>query len=111
MFDIQYGFRTEHITEFAALDLTDRIIAQMDKKEKPIHIYLDICKAFDILDHAILFEPFECYGVKGIALTLIRNYLTDRKQYVEIEDAKSNMLNILTGSRFISRPTIAYYMS
>ena len=66
-------------------------MAYMDKNEIPINIYLDLSKAFDTLDHTTLY-----YGVKGVALSLIRNYLTDRKQYIEIEDVKSEMLNIST---------------
>ena len=52
--------------------------------------------AFDTLDHKILLDKLEYYGIKGVALSLIRNYLTNRKQYVGIEDVKSEMLNIST---------------
>ena len=41
IFDNQYGFRPKHSTEYAALELVDRIITQMDKKEVPINIFLD----------------------------------------------------------------------
>ena len=43
-----------HSTEYAALELIDRIITQMDKDELPINIYLDLCTAFDTIDHTIL---------------------------------------------------------
>ena len=56
LFDNQYGFRTKHSTGFDALELTDRIIAEMDKHEILINIYLDLSKAFDTLDHMILFK-------------------------------------------------------
>ena len=36
LLDNQYTFRTEHSTKFAAIELTDRIIAQMDKNEIPM---------------------------------------------------------------------------
>ena len=38
-----------HSTEYAALELIDRIITHMDNNELPINIYLDISKAFDAL--------------------------------------------------------------
>ena len=97
MYDSQYGFRKEHSTEFAALELIDRILTRMDNKEIPINIYLDLSKAFDTLDHSILIDKLEFYGVKGVTLDLLKNYLTNRKQYVEFEDAQSDMLNISTG--------------
>ena len=69
----------------------------MENKEIPINIYLDLSKAFDTLDHSILIDKLEFYGVKGVALDLFKNYLTNRKQYVEFQDAQSDMLNISTG--------------
>ncbi len=32
LYNAQYGFRTEHSTELAALELIDRVIVEMDKK-------------------------------------------------------------------------------
>ena len=64
MYDSQYGFRKEHSTEFAALELIDRILTRMDNKEIPINIYLDLSKAFDTLDHSILINKLEFYGIK-----------------------------------------------
>ena len=48
-FENQYGFRPGHSTEYAALELTDRIITDMDKNHFPLNIYLDLSKAFDTL--------------------------------------------------------------
>ena len=76
MYDSQYGFRKEHSTEFATLELIDRILTRMDNKEIPINIYLDLSKAFDALDHSILIDKLELYGITGVALDLLKNYLT-----------------------------------
>ena len=43
----QYGFRTGHSTEFATLQLIDKIMQEMDKGKVPICIFLDLSKAFD----------------------------------------------------------------
>ena len=53
-YDKQYGFRSSHSTELAALEITNRIINSMDKKEVPLAIFLDLSKAFDTIDHNIL---------------------------------------------------------
>ncbi len=43
-YNAQYGFRTELSTEFASLELIDRVIVEMDKKHTPINIFLDLSK-------------------------------------------------------------------
>ncbi len=54
LYDSQYGFREGHSTEYATLELVDRITLEMDNKNTPISIFLDLSNAFDILDHHIL---------------------------------------------------------
>ena len=49
-FNHQYGFRSGHSTELAALELTDRIITALDNHNTPLNIFLDLSKAFDTLD-------------------------------------------------------------
>ena len=93
----QYGFRREHSTEFAALELIDRVNTEMDNNEIPFNIYLDLSKAFDTLDHTILLDKLHYYGVRNTPLDLFKNYLTNRKQYVEIDSVKSKMGEIQTG--------------
>ena len=67
-----------HSTEHAALDLVDRIVTQMDKNETPINIFLDLSKAFDTIDHKILIDKLNYYGLDDNALHVFRSYLTSR---------------------------------
>ena len=96
-YNAQYGFRTGHSTEFAALELVDRVTVEMDKMNTPINIFLDLSKAFDTLDHKILLDKLDYYGIKGVAHKLMASYIKNRKQYVEIEDSKSDTLTLTTG--------------
>ncbi len=93
----QYGFRKEHSTELAVLELRDRLIECLDNGEIQVSIFLDLSKAFDTLDHSILIEKLKLYGIQNTELKLMTNYLTNRKQYVDIEGTKSKMLHIKTG--------------
>ena len=93
----QYGFRAAHCTEHAAIELTDRIITKMDNNEIPIGIFLDLSKAFDTINHKILLSKLKYYGISGVPLQLLDNYLTNRSQYVVIKNIKSNTLQITTG--------------
>ena len=97
IFDNQYGFRPKHSTEYAGLELVDRIITQMDKKEVPIKKFLDLSKAFDTIDHTVLLAKLRYYGIHDTALLLLKSYLNNRKQYVEFEDTKSEILPITIG--------------
>ena len=93
----QYGFRDEHSTELAANELIDRILGDLDKKRNPIVVYMDLSKAFDTLNHMILLKKLKYYGVNGTELEWFKNYISNRKQYVEIAGHQSSLANITTG--------------
>ncbi len=96
-YNSQYGFRTEHLRECAVLDAIDRILVEIDKNDIPINIYLDLSKAFNTLDHTILLEKLNYYGINGVALELMESYLTNYTQYAQINDVKSDTLKMMTG--------------
>jgi hypothetical protein len=93
----QYGFRESHSTELAALEIIDRIMFNMDEGNTPLNIYIDLSKAFDTIDHNILLRKLQYYGLSGSSLSLIENYLTDRRQHVYFNNTVSNSQNITTG--------------
>ena len=95
--DGQYGFRNNHSTEFANIELADRIISALDEKHLPVSIFMDLSKAFDTLDHETLLIKLEYYGITGIALLWFQNYLSQRRQYVEINYVSSSQKIITTG--------------
>ena len=96
-YSAQYGFRIEHSTEFAALELVDRITLNMDKMDTPIGIFLDLSKAFDTIDHEILLCKLKYYGFCGNALNLIESYLTGRQQFVQMDNTISDISSVKTG--------------
>ena len=61
--DSQYGFRKNHSTQSAALELIDRLMISMDKGKTPLAIFLDFSKAFDTLDHEILLYKLKYFSV------------------------------------------------
>ena len=52
----QYGFRKLHSTELAALELSDRILKDVDERNISLAIFMHLSKAFDTLDHQILLK-------------------------------------------------------
>ena len=93
----QYGFRKNSSTELAALELIDRLLAKLKNHKIPINFYIDLAKAFDSLNHDILLDKLSYYGVNGTPKTLLKSYLSDRKQYVKIDEVKSSIQSIKTG--------------
>lgn len=93
----QYGFRKGHSTEFASLEFVDKIMSTLAEREIYLSVFMDLSKAFDSIDHQILFDKLVHYGVKPSAVNLIKSYLSNRKQYVEIGGMKSAMGTIDIG--------------
>ena len=60
-------------------------------------VFIDLCKAFDSVDHDILISKRESYGLKDIELDWFRNYLTDRKQLVSFGKEISHPCLITSG--------------
>ena len=80
LFQNQYGFLKKHSTNLATLELTTKILQAIDNNEYTIGVFLDLAKAFDTVNHKILLEKLEHYGIRGITLEWFKNYLSNRNQ-------------------------------
>ena len=97
LYKSQYGYRKLHSTETACLELVDKLTKQLENKETPLCIFIDLSKAFDTIDHSILLSKLRYYGLNSCALKWFSSYLSDRQQYVDIEGISSEINNINTG--------------
>ena len=95
--DKQFGFRSNHSTSMAIIELVDKINTAVEKNETTIAIFLDLSKAFDTIDHNILLYKLEHYGFRGIVLDWFKNYLSNRKQYVSYNSCDSDLKDIICG--------------
>ena len=80
----QFGFRKSHSTATALLDCTNEWYVNLDRKLFNLIVFIDLKKAFDTVDHNILLEKLEFYGIKGQALSFLKSYLTNRSQKCKI---------------------------
>ena len=82
----QYGFKKNCSTNEAVLDIYNTLLDNMDKKLITCSIFLDLRKAYDTINHTILINKLEKYGIKGLPLQLLASYLTDRQQYTIVSN-------------------------
>ena len=93
----QSGFRPLHSTLTALIDITDIWYLNIDDGLTNAILFIDLKKAFDIIDHEILLSKLELYGFKGASLNLLRDYLSDRTQVTVINNVNSETSFISCG--------------
>ena len=90
LFHSQYGFRADHSTELAAIELVDTITQTLDKGELPLALFLDLSKACDTLNYEILLIKLRQYGILSNQLDFFQSYLDDCRQFVDFNDTVSS---------------------
>ena len=93
----QFGFRQNHSTSHALNHSINYIDQGLQRGEHVLGIFIDLSKAFDTIDHKILLSKLELYGVRGIAHSLLKSYLSDRSQYVSTLGETSGELPVEYG--------------
>ena len=93
----QYGFRPNRSTYMAINDLYCKITDDLDNNHHSLGIFLDLNKAFDTLNHDILLHKLKIYGIRGLANSWIKNYFSNRKQYVAYDNTTSTHNDIVCG--------------
>ena len=66
-------------------------------KDVTLSVFIDLSKAFDTINHDILLKKLNFYGIRGVPNSWFANYLSNRKQFTEINNCKSALTNISTG--------------
>ena len=82
---------------YSAAILYDKISNALDNKRVTLGLFIDLSKAFDTVNHEILLDKLEHYGVRGIALQWFESYLSCRKQFVQYNGYNSSSLDITCG--------------
>ena len=95
--DTVSGYWQEHSTSTILLRIRDDIIKAMKKGEVTLIAFADFSKAFDTVNYRAILKLLHSIGFSHGALTWIFNYLSGRRQFVQINDKQSSILDVYFG--------------
>ena len=87
----QHGFRSNHGCESALHEIISQMNSIKSKRLIGLFLFIDFTKAFDTVDQKLLLLKLQKYGFSKTAIELLTNYFSERKQYVKIDNATSNL--------------------
>ena len=93
----QFGFRRSYSSYMALMVTINEITRPLENGEHVVGIFLDFSKAFDTVNHDVLSNKLNHYGVWGNALEWFTSYLSDRRQYVTYNGCSSSTKYIKCG--------------
>ena len=89
-YELQFGFRTRHSTTHTLIEITERLRQALDNNMVACGIFIDLQKAFDTVNHSILLDKLEHYGIRGMGNNWFKTYLSNRTQTVVINGFESD---------------------
>ena len=112
LFHKQFGFRKGHSTYHALIKLIDSMYDSFNQNKYSLGVFIDLSKAFGIVDHNMLIDKLNLYGIKNNNLKHFSSYLSNRKQFIQTGAIKTSSLDIICGvpkgSTLESPPFIIY---
>ena len=83
IYESQYGFRAKHSCDHAIGELLSEITKSMELGKQTVCTFLNLSKAFDMLEHSVIFKKMERYGLRGPCLDWFKSYLKGRTLKVQ----------------------------
>ena len=98
LYSKQFGFQAGHSTDHAIIQLVDQICQLFEENGYTLGVFIDLSKAFDTVDHCILLKKLESYGIDGMNNKWFKNYLANRKRYIQTTDSgKTDLQHVHCG--------------
>lgn len=101
--DNQFGFLKGRSTNQAVLQIINFVTKAINEGKYTLSIFLDIRKAFDSVNHEILFHKLKNAGIRGTTLSWFKSFLTGRNQRIKVgkswsDDFYEIQMSVLQGS-------------
>ena len=93
----QFGFRPNHSCETALLCMVDEWAMNVDNGKINGVAVVDLRRAFDLVDHIILLQLLADCGSSEKSIQWFQSYLSNREQFVSIQNEKSGVRNVSAG--------------
>ena len=93
----QFGFIEGKSTTLQLLSVLDIWTEILDQGGSLDAVYCDFMKAFDKVPHNRLMHKIDRYGIKGNVYEWIKSFLSNRKQWVKVNDCKSSTAPVTSG--------------
>ena len=93
----QFGFQRGKSMYLALLNMQTCISEAMNSNKYSLGVFSDISKAFDAVNHSLLINKLELYGIQVFAKNWFVDYLTNLNQLVSIKEIMSSFMNIASG--------------
>ena len=95
--NFQSAYKAGHSCETALLRVYNDIVTTIGRGNGAILVLLDLSAAFDTIDHNLFCILEKYVGIRGNALKLIKSYISNRTQRVQIDDVLSDIANTICG--------------
>jgi retron-type reverse transcriptase len=91
------AFRRGHECQTTLLGLLEDWREALGKNQYIAAVLMDLSKAFDCLPHNILLDKLSAYGVYPHSVALLKSYLSNRKQQINVNNVLSGWADIHKG--------------
>ena len=95
--DHQFGFRKQLSTEIALNTIIENWRESIDRGDWTLAIFIDLRKAFDLVDHQLLISKLKLYNLNNKVVKLLESYLANRLYIVKYNNCFSYLKALTTG--------------
>ena len=93
----QSGFHPGHSTQDLLIKVTEDWKFALDSNEIVGVTFINLCKAFDSIDHALLLIKLRAYGFDNVSMSWFTDYLSNQRQRVVLDNVYSDWATVHRG--------------